>query len=951
MSDLKYRELKNVGYKSKDTPKVYFCAHPQDFAVYFDEIKNDVISGHGCSVWYDDEDGENIDTEARLADLAGMNLFVVPVTAKLLTEPCRAMDCEIPFAREHNIPILPLMQEQELDELFTKKFGNLQYLEKTARYAGALGFAEKLQKYLSSVLVGDELNKKIKEAFDAYIFLSYRKKDRRHARELMRIIHENEILRDVAIWYDEFLTPGEDYNVNIASSLKKSNIFALAVTPSLLEYGNYIMTTEFPEAVKEGKPIVPVELVCTDREELARAYKDIPECIGADEREKLAGKLAAMLCGAALQSRASLPEHKFLIGLAYLGGIDVETNQSRALSLILEAADCGYAPAVEKLAAMYRTGDGVKHDLHEAAGWQRKYVSICEQRHADEPSLENGLELAEALATLGDTEEKILSHESSCMADFCSTEPPQASHGALALARALAAEFPAKDAKRKVVSLCYAVSEMYFMRRNEEEAEKYLLEALEILKRFANSEKNEEAVFDVAECYRSLAANRRYGFEKIIKFHLKEMRVYEFAHKYFGTIESARKLAECYDTVVFVYAERGFKKKEAWECAKKYLALMEQISKESGFAEEKRRLADKYVSYAGHIFDNNWSIVGDDEREASYARAEEILLELLCESEDIKNYRELADVYSRCAYVYEEEKNYGRAEAFMLKCIDARKTAAEKFGSEEDAQKAYIMYGSLASMYTMLGRDEDAKKCYIHSLRAERGDPDFYSGFLSVCMEHSYTECLKALVQNGYETYVRLVMNAEGSKKSNVWSGFVEKNRSAISFCRENGMADEAITICKACKAVCEKLAAEVDRRNNAYISARLQMTLGEIYEDKNMRAEMEENYRLAAEMMAKVAEKYGYIDDKSYTAYIYLRHGWYLEKAGELGQAEELYMRALKLRLEAYLAESTGERKAAMNECSGYLASIYSKQGNLFYRIKKSAQLAKIVTGWAEQG
>ena len=73
-------------------------------------------------------------------------------------------------------------------------------------------YAEKLKKFLESVLIGDALATQVRAAFDAYIFLSYRKKDRREAQALMRLIHESEFCRDIAIWYDEFLTPGEDFH-------------------------------------------------------------------------------------------------------------------------------------------------------------------------------------------------------------------------------------------------------------------------------------------------------------------------------------------------------------------------------------------------------------------------------------------------------------------------------------------------------------------------------------------------------------------------------------------------------------------------------------------------------------------------------------------------------------------------------------------------------------------
>ena len=67
----------------------------------------------------------------------------------------------------------------------------------------------------TAILLGEERL----DAFAAKIFLSYRKKDRALARELMRTIHQDPLLRDVAIWYDEFLTLGEDFNAEIGSTI------------------------------------------------------------------------------------------------------------------------------------------------------------------------------------------------------------------------------------------------------------------------------------------------------------------------------------------------------------------------------------------------------------------------------------------------------------------------------------------------------------------------------------------------------------------------------------------------------------------------------------------------------------------------------------------------------------------------------------------------------------
>ena len=50
----------------------------------------------------------------------------------------------------------------------------------------------------------------------------------------MRLIHKNEFCRDIAIWYDEFLTPGENFNDAIKEALQKSGLFVLTVTPNLV---------------------------------------------------------------------------------------------------------------------------------------------------------------------------------------------------------------------------------------------------------------------------------------------------------------------------------------------------------------------------------------------------------------------------------------------------------------------------------------------------------------------------------------------------------------------------------------------------------------------------------------------------------------------------------------------------------------------------------------------
>ncbi len=375
MSQLACKTRGNVSPQGK--PRVFFCCHPADFAVYFEEIAAEILALQNCALFYAEGGGVTVDEEL-LSDLGQMQLFVMPVTTRLLTTDNAALARLFPFAMEHHVPVLPLMQEEGLDGLFNQKCGDLQYLDKNAADNTAIPYEEKLGKYLDGVLVGDELAAKVRAAFDAYVFLSYRKKDRRHAQELMRLIHANDFCRDIAIWYDEFLTPGENFNEAIRQALEKSGLFVLAVTPNLVNEPNYIQQIEYPLAVEQGKPVLPAEMVPTSPAELADKYPALPPCADAHDAPALSAALLEAVRRMAKRENDGSPEHDFFIGLAYLSGIDVEVDHGRALALITSAAEAGLEEAMQKLVDMYRQGLGVRRDYEAALAWKRRLVELKE---------------------------------------------------------------------------------------------------------------------------------------------------------------------------------------------------------------------------------------------------------------------------------------------------------------------------------------------------------------------------------------------------------------------------------------------------------------------------------------------------------------------------------------------------------------------------------------------
>ena len=376
MAEFLYRTRGNSS--PKDKPRVYFTCHPEDFNEYFDKVCEDVFKTHDCVIYYTADMTAVFSDEDKALELGQMNLFVVPVTYRLLAEENRAMNSDIAFAKGENIPVLPFMMESGLDMLYSAadKFGEMQYLNPYSADKTEIRYEEKLKKYLDSVLISEETAKRVRAAFDAYIFLSYRKKDRKYANELMKLIHSKQEFRDVAVWYDEFLTPGESFDENIRKMLKESKLFTLLVTPNLLEKPNYVMSHEYPDAKCYGLNILPVEMEDTDKNSLEASYSGLPNCIDPSDDAEFRERFVKALGNAARGKKSGDPEHNFLIGLAYFDGIDVEVDRKRGIELITSAAEAGLMEAAKKLVDIYQNGIGTRVDHMKVIYWQSRLLEM-----------------------------------------------------------------------------------------------------------------------------------------------------------------------------------------------------------------------------------------------------------------------------------------------------------------------------------------------------------------------------------------------------------------------------------------------------------------------------------------------------------------------------------------------------------------------------------------------
>lgn len=402
MERIQYRPVDNF---PNGKNHIFFAAHPDDVGQYFEPLRQEICRFEADCAFLVDANptqpwGEGL---TELLDQLRIQIFLFPVTRKLLCTENTAVSALLPYALERHIPIAPIMLEVGLEEPYQRAFGDLQYLDKVLRDPTAIPYEEKLRGFLRDVLISQETAEKIRAAFDAYIFLSYRKKDRALAAKLMRLIHEIPQMRDVAIWYDEFLVPGENFNANITEVLNKSDLFAMAVTPNLVCEENYVRKTEYPKADDAGKPILPIQVETTDPVTFASCF------------EKLAGRSidaynGKVLEAALLEAFGKLrhitlaqnndPMHTYLMGLAYLNGIDVERDYERAVRLMTAAAESDCLEAVDHLAHMYMYGQGTQRDGALSLRWQKKAVNGWRKRRKTSDSVEDRMGYAESLRQL-----------------------------------------------------------------------------------------------------------------------------------------------------------------------------------------------------------------------------------------------------------------------------------------------------------------------------------------------------------------------------------------------------------------------------------------------------------------------------------------------------------------------------------------------------------------------
>lgn len=408
------KRLVEILYKTKGDfspnglQKVFCSFHPADIN-HMKNVTDDILSMTNCAIFYhqSDIDKDTFDLEDYTVKILQMKLVVVIVSTNFLKEDNFAKNWEYGFAIEHNIPILPISVEYDLEDYFTnemnricKGYGDIQLLRTKVKDKTEITYRQKLYRDLSSILIDDNDIQKIKKAFSGQIFLSYRKKDRKYAHELMRTIHDIPPLRNVSIWYDEFISSGEKWNDKIEDVLKQSDVFMLMVTPSIIEPDNYVIKEEYPAARKHDKIIIPATKVIStekpiDEKKFRQLFPGLQICIDGDNAKELEKALSNLS-----DRRGDSPERDYLIGLAFFNGIEVEKNSEKAITLIVASAKKEFPAAIDKLAEMYWNGDGIAVNYENSILWRKKLVEIYNEKLADITNEDEMLGYVKALERL-----------------------------------------------------------------------------------------------------------------------------------------------------------------------------------------------------------------------------------------------------------------------------------------------------------------------------------------------------------------------------------------------------------------------------------------------------------------------------------------------------------------------------------------------------------------------
>lgn len=693
MEYLSYKAKNNVNLKDK--PKIYFTSTKSDKEKYLEEVAKDIFDLADAIIYFKNDMDHVIEDDYLETDLSYMKLFAIPVTKELLESDSEAFDKEYQFAIRHHIPVLLIAFDQDLGYRYGEKFNTLQYLSKCSNDETEIDYRDKLKKYLDRLIQRDQDYdvEAIRASFTSKAFLSYRKKDRNHANQLMKAIHKDRTFVSSAIWFDEFLSVGEKFDQEIEDRLDESDYFILMITPNLINEENYVKNVEYPHALKVRKTIIPIVVQDTDMEELHKQFPHLPPCLDARDADFLE-KLKALIPA---RGRELTTKNKYRLAEAYIHGVDVEINSELGISLLEEVAlakDGEFDMVANYVLSIdYEFGFGVEIDYQKSYQYAEKYYQIAKGRNDEKNVIfMAAANLADSYLNLGKYDE------------------------AIQLANELKSEISLTDKQSLIllVSIYDSLAKAFAKQRKYEEAIQACQDCYALSKTLFGEmdSKTLSSVVLIAECYEALKE-----YEKASGVFRDLIRIYQETYG----IESQEFLS-LYLRYAKLQGEIG-NYQEAYEaCARAYPAIVKVHGEfHAGVVTCLNILGDVYIA-AGDLQQAEQALNGAlyvakkiKEDKSLFIRLYFSLTKLHLEKKDIDKAREctkeLADVVLSL---------YGPAHPMSVEtCVQYAKLNPPDTGKEEALKYLDIVYDHIiwgtrdlviqaAAIYDALGREDQA---------------------------------------------------------------------------------------------------------------------------------------------------------------------------------------------------------------------------------------------------
>ena len=370
----------------KNAQRIFLCWDFKDTG-FLDTICTDILYHDvhtTCVVTYFENEEVQIEcgTEILQNELLNTKILVILITKDLIENWERnRMPTEFVFAKQHEIPVLPIVQYDSLFPAFTKLADAIHGISKIDT-----DYHQKLKTQLSGLLASDKFIKEVLEkAFTATLFLSYRRDNLLETKQFMRAFHSIPDHLSVAVWYDNFLTAGRIFDDEIRDSIIKSDAFVLLVTRDLLLPNNegkpnYIISTEYPEALKLKKKIIAVEVLKIDRKEFKSKFKKVHYYCD-NENYSAAFKKILPKKKRGVENEA---ERNYYLGMAYLKGLYVERDVNKAIKILKTSADCkqneSSLMAQKELSDIYLDGIVIEYvDYEQGLKYQLQAMETCEK--------------------------------------------------------------------------------------------------------------------------------------------------------------------------------------------------------------------------------------------------------------------------------------------------------------------------------------------------------------------------------------------------------------------------------------------------------------------------------------------------------------------------------------------------------------------------------------------